>query len=74
MVMGIIAGILVIILLLVLIGIGWGTVYSGVKKGADKVGISPIVENFSKDAIEIVNNATRDLLGNSLPVTIQKGL
>jgi uncharacterized protein (UPF0333 family) len=51
-----------------------GYVYSGVKKGADKVGISSIVENFSKDAIEIVNNATRDLLGNSLPVTIQKGL
>ena len=38
MVMGIIAGILVIILLLVLIGLGW-VCYSGVKEGADKVGI-----------------------------------
>jgi hypothetical protein len=74
MVMGIIAGILVIILLLGLIGLGWDTVYSGVKNGAYKVGISPIVENFSKGAIEIVNNTTRDLLGNSLPVTTQKGL
>jgi hypothetical protein len=42
MIRGIIAGILVIILLLVLIGLGWDTIYSRVKKGADKVGITPI--------------------------------
>ena len=38
MIGGIIAGILLIILLLALIGLGWDTVISGVKKGADSVG------------------------------------
>jgi hypothetical protein len=36
----IIAGILIIIVLLALIGLGRNTVVSGVKKGADKVGIT----------------------------------
>jgi hypothetical protein len=62
MIMGIIAGILVIILLLVLIGLGWDTIYSRVKKGADKVGI------------EIFKNATRDIIGSSFLVTTQKSL
>ena len=39
---GILAGILAIIILLALIGLGWDTVVSVVKKGADKVGIAPI--------------------------------
>ena len=74
MIMGIIAGILVIILLLVLIGLGWDTIYSRVKKGADKVGITPIVECVSNGAIEIFKNATRDIIGSSFLVTTQKSL
>jgi hypothetical protein len=35
--MGIIAGILIIIILLASIGLGWDTFVSGVEKGADKV-------------------------------------
>jgi hypothetical protein len=72
MIMGIIAGILVIILLLVLIGLGWDTIYSRVKKGADKVGITPIVERVSNGAIEIFKNATRDIIGSSFLVTTHK--
>jgi hypothetical protein len=60
--MGIIAGILIIILLLALIGLGWDTVVSGVKKGADKVGITPIVQGFANGAREIVENATRNVI------------
>ena len=57
---GIIAGILIIIVLLALLGLGWDTFVSGVKKGADKVGITPIVQG----ALEIVENGTRNVVGN----------
>jgi hypothetical protein len=49
---------------LALIGLGWDTVVSGVKKGADKVGITPIVQGFAKGAREIVVNASRSVVGN----------
>ena len=62
--MGIIAGILIIVFFLALIGLGWDTFVSGVKKGADKVGITPIVQGAANGAIEIVENATRDIIGN----------
>jgi hypothetical protein len=58
--MGIIAGILIISILLALIGLGWDTFVSGVKKGADKVGITPVVQG----AIETFRNATRNVVGN----------
>jgi hypothetical protein len=61
---GIVTGILVIIILLALIGLGWDTVVSGVKKGADKVGITPIIQGFANGAREIVVNATRNIIGN----------
>jgi hypothetical protein len=57
--MGIIAGILIIIFLLVLISLEWDTFASGVKKGADKVGITPIVQGLAHGALEIVENATQ---------------
>jgi hypothetical protein len=62
--MGIIAGILIVILLLALIGLGWDTLVSGVKNGADKVGITPIVQGFANGAREIVENATRSVISN----------
>jgi hypothetical protein len=52
---GIIAGILIIVILLALLGLGWDTFVSGVKKGADKVGITPIVQG----AVEIIENGNR---------------
>jgi hypothetical protein len=58
--MGLLAGILIIIILLALIGLGWDTFVSGVKKGADEVGITPVVQG----AIEIVENATRNVVSN----------
>jgi hypothetical protein len=56
----IIAGILIIIVLLALLSLGWDTFVSGVKKGADKVGITPILQR----AVEIVENGTRNLVSN----------
>jgi hypothetical protein len=62
--MGIIARILIIIFLLALIGLGWDTFVSGVKKGANKVGITPKVQGLAHGAIEIVENATRNVISN----------
>jgi hypothetical protein len=56
----IIAGILIIIVLLALLSLGWDTFVSGVKMGADKVGITPILQR----AVEIVENGTRNLVSN----------
>jgi hypothetical protein len=57
---GIIAGILIIIILLALLGLGWDTFVSGVKKGADKAGTTPIMQG----ALQIVENGTRNVVSN----------
>jgi hypothetical protein len=57
---GIIAGILIIIVLLALQGLGWDTFVSGVKGGADKVGLTPIVHG----AVQIVESGTRNIVSN----------
>jgi hypothetical protein len=64
MIGGIIAGILIIIFLLALIGLGWDTFVSGVKKGADEVGITPVVQGLANGVREIVENATRNIISN----------
>jgi hypothetical protein len=57
---GIIAGILIIIVLPALLGLGWDTFVSGVKKGADKAGITPVVQGV----VKIVENGTRNIASN----------
>jgi hypothetical protein len=66
--MGFIVSILVIIFFLAIVGLGFNTFFSGVKEGADKLGITPIVETAADDAIEIAENASRDIGSNSLPI------
>jgi hypothetical protein len=61
---GIIAGILIIIFLLALIGLGWDSFVSGVERGADKVGIMPIVQGLANGTKEIVENGTRNIVSN----------
>ena len=60
MIGGIFAGISIIIVLLALLGLGWDTFVSGGKKGADKVGLTPIVQG----AVQIVENGTRNIVSN----------
>jgi hypothetical protein len=66
--MGFIALILIIIFFLAVVGLGFDTFFSGINKGADKLGITPVMETAADDAIEIAGNASRDIVGNSLPV------
>ena len=64
--MGILVWVVVAIVLLAILGLGWDTFFAGVKKGADKLGITSIVENATNSATEIAKNASRDIVGNSL--------
>jgi hypothetical protein len=63
--MGILTWIIVAITFLAIVGLGWDTFFEGVKKGADKIGITPIVENVIGSAADIVRNASQDIVSNS---------
>jgi hypothetical protein len=63
--MGIVTWIIVAITFLAIVGLGWDTFFEGVKKGADRVGITPIVENVTDSAADIVRNASQDIVSNS---------
>jgi hypothetical protein len=63
--MGIVTWIIVAITLLAIVGLGWDTFFEGVKKGADKIGITPIVENVIGSAADIVRNVSQDIVSNS---------
>ncbi|CAN5145223.1 hypothetical protein BH18THE2_BH18THE2_43960 [soil metagenome] len=38
---------------LAILGLGWNTFFEGIKKGADKLGITSIIENATGSATEI---------------------
>jgi hypothetical protein len=63
--MGLITWIIAIIIFLAVLGLGWDTFFAGVKKGADRIGISSLVENATNNTIEFVNNASRGIIGSS---------
>ena len=54
-IMGILSRIILIILVIVfflaILGLGWNTFFEGIKKGADKLGITSIIENATGSAI-----------------------
>ena len=54
--MGIISRILLIILVIIfflaILGLGWNTIFEGIKKGADKIGITSIVENATSSGMK----------------------
>jgi hypothetical protein len=58
--MGIISRLLLIILIIIfflaIVGLGWNTVFEGVKKGADKIGITSIIENATSGITQIIVN------------------
>ena len=64
--MGLFVWIIVIIVILAIIGLGWNTFFSGVMKGADKIGSTSIVKNATKDVAEIAKNASQEITGSSL--------
>lgn len=63
--MGIVTWIIVIIVFLAILGLGWDTFFSGVKKGADRVGIGPILETTINTTTGLVKNASQEITGSS---------
>jgi hypothetical protein len=63
--MGLFVWLIVIIVILAIIGLGWNTFFSGVMKGADKIGITSIVKNVTNNAAEIAKNTSREITGSS---------
>jgi hypothetical protein len=64
--MGILVLIVIAIVFLAIIGLGWDTFFEGVRKGAEKIGITSILENATRSATEIAKNASSDIVGSSL--------
>jgi hypothetical protein len=68
--MGVILWIIAIILFLAIIGLGWETFFTGVIKGADKIGITPVLKNITdstKDSIgTVLSDSSRTTLENTL--------
>ena len=42
--------ILIIVFFLAILGLGWDTFFEGIKRGADKIGITSIIENATSGA------------------------
>jgi hypothetical protein len=58
--------ILVIVFFLAVLGLGWDTFFEGIKKGADKIGITSIIENATSSAAKIPKNASSGIVRSSL--------
>jgi hypothetical protein len=63
--MGILTWIIVAIVILAVLGLGWDNFFAGVKRGADKIGITSLIENATDSATEMAKNASREIIGNS---------
>jgi hypothetical protein len=63
--MGILTWIIVAIVILAVLGLGWDNFFAGVKRGADKIGITSLIENATDSATEMAKNASREIMGNS---------
>jgi hypothetical protein len=68
--MGVILWFIAIVLFLAIIGLGWETFFTGVLKGVDKIGITPVLKNITdttKDSLQdIISESSRNTLDNSL--------
>jgi hypothetical protein len=61
--MDILVWILVAIVFLAIMGLGLSTFIEGIKKGAERIGIAPIVKNVTNSATEIAKNVSGDIVG-----------
>jgi hypothetical protein len=65
--MGLITWIIVAIVVLAIIGIGAGTFFSGVLKGAQQVGSNPIIKNATGEVKQYISNATDNIKDKVIP-------
>ena len=63
--MGILTWIIVAIVILAVLGLGWDNFFAGVKRGADRIGITSLIENATNSVTDMAKNASREIIGNS---------
>jgi len=56
--MGLLTWVIIAVVILAVIGLGFGTFYSGILQGAETVGSNPVVEDATRDAKEFASDIT----------------
>lgn len=68
--MGVILWFIAIGRFLAIIGLGWETFFTGVLKGVDKIGITPVIKNITdttKESLQgIISESSKTTLDNKL--------
>jgi hypothetical protein len=68
--MGVILWFIAIVLFLAIIGLGWETFFTGVLKGVDKIGITPVIKNITdstKESLQgIISESSKTTIDNKL--------
>jgi uncharacterized membrane protein len=68
--MGIILWFIAIVLFLAIIGLGWETFFTGVLKGVDKIGVTPVIKNITdstKESLQgIISESSKNTFDTSL--------
>jgi len=59
--MGVITWIVIAVIILAILGLGWQTFFAGVKKGADKVGLTSIMKNITNQAKQSFGGVVKNL-------------
>ena len=68
--MGVILWMIAIILFLAIIGLGWETFFSGVLKGVDKIGVTPVIKNITDSTKESLKGVLSDSSRNTIENTL----
>jgi hypothetical protein len=64
--MSIILWFIAIVLFLAVIGLGWETFFTGVLKGVDKIGITPVLKNITDSTKESLQDKISESSKNTL--------
>jgi uncharacterized membrane protein YqiK len=65
--MGILTLVIIAVIVLAIIGLGVGTFFSGVMKGAQQVGNNPLIKNATGDVKQYIDNATENAKEKLVP-------
>lgn len=57
--MGLLTWVIIVVVVLAVVGLGFGTFYSGILQGAQRIGNDPIVEDATGEAKEFAGNITK---------------
>lgn len=62
--MGLLTWITLGMIILAILGLGWQTFFSGVLKGAQKIGLNPVIKNLTNEAKEGIKQVISNISNN----------